>query len=400
MLVLAAVILAALLTGCGAEREVSPIEPVPSSQDVDSPRLGVRGVTPLSFGPGEKGSPSWSPGGERIAFVVDGYISDKSLSSESAKRRTTRDLGAERMAWPASGEELVILGDGSPSGEGEERGDTHPLYVTRGAGDLDVERLTEDALAISSSPGGGTPVAALRSGAHESRISAVEAGEADLEAYPEPIEGRVTEVSVSPGGDRALATVALPPEDSSGPERYEIHAFDLEDGTHEVVTRLEEGREVFGAPQQTSNGIYYVAGRRETGQDQEEIRYSLYRLPEGSSSPEPSSSVGQDFIASSIEASPDGDRLALLGRRDSGSAINLYVLDLSEESLYAATSNENMEIQTGADSLDWSPDGDSVAVVARSSVSEPRVYNGSASSLLEDFYNLYEVPVSNLRERE
>ena len=44
------------------------------------------------------------------------------------------------------------------------------------------------------------------------------------------------------------------------------------------------------------------------------------------------------------------------------------------------TVNEDMEIKTGPDDLAWSPDGESIAIVA----------------LLEDFYNLYEVPVEGL----
>lgn len=88
----------------------------------------------------------------------------------------------------------------------------------------------------------------------------------------------------------------------------------------------------------------------------------------------------------------------MLGRRNSGSSTNLYILDLEEGRLSSATVNENMDIRTGADSMDFSSDGESVAIVARSSISGPRVYSGSASSLLANFYNLYEVPVYDLGE--
>lgn len=385
----------ALLAGCGAEREVSSIEPVPSSREVNNPELGPPAVDPLSFGPGEKDSPSWSPSGERVAFIVDGYVSDKALSSENATRRTTRDLGAKRVTWPASGEDLVILGEGVPSQYPGEH-DTHPLYVTRSdEGQLKIERLAERALAMSDSAGGEPLVAALESGPYESRVFRVDPEERELESYPDPIEGRVEEISVAPGGERALATVVAPGTESS--ERYEIHALDLRTGETERLARLGPGVEIFGAPQQTAGGIYYVAGEREESQEGD-IQYSLYNLPEGSGSPEPASGVGQDFLASSIEVSPDGSRLALLGRRDSGSATNLYVLDLSDGSLYSATANENMEIRSGVDSLDWRPDGESVAIIARSDISGPRVYEGSASNLLATFYNLYEISVVDLRE--
>lgn len=397
---LLAILAAGSLAGCGAEREISSIEPVPSSREVNNPELGPPAVDPLSFGPGEKDSPSWSPSGERIAFIVDGYVSDKSLSSETTTRRTTRDLGAKRVTWPASGEELVILGEGVPSGASDEDHDTHPLYVTRsGEGQLKIERLSENALAMSDPSGSEPLVAALESGPYESRISTVKAGERQLETYPKPLEGRVEEISVSPDGSRALVAAVAP--GSGGSERYELHTFDLETGEGERVARLGPGMEMFGSPQQTSSGIYYVAGEREGGRDltqDSDIRYSLYHLPEGSAAPKPASGVGQDFLASSIKASPDGASLALLGRRDSGSATNLYVLDLSDGSLDSATANENMEIRTGVDSLDWRPDGESVAIVARSDISGPRVYNGSASTLLATFYNLYEVPVAELRE--
>jgi hypothetical protein len=53
-----------------------------------------------------------------------------------------------------------------------------------------------------------------------------------------------------------------------------------------------------------------------------------------------------------------------------------------------------MEIKTGPGDLAWSPDGKSVAIVARGIFSEePRVRAAPKEALLEDFYNLYEVPV-------
>lgn len=391
---------AALLAGCGQEREASPIEPVPPSQEVNNPELGPPAVDPLTFGPGEKDSPIWSASGERVAFIVDGYVSEKSLSSESYTRRTTRELGAERVTWAASGEDLMILGEGVPSAPDNEDRETHPLYITRSdEGELKIERLAEGALAMGSPTDHDPLVVALESEPYESEISTVKPETGELDAYPEPIEGRVTELSVTPGGDRALATALVP--DESGSERYEIHAFDLQSGESERVARLDKGLEVFGAPQQTANGVYYVSGEAEGGgpQTQEsDIRYALYHIPEGSSSPGQASGVGQDFVAQSIKVSPDGGRLALLGRRDSGSATNLYVLDLQDESLYSATSNENMETKTGVDSLAWSPDGESVTIVARNDISEPRVYQGSADTLLANFYNLYEIPVDDLRE--
>jgi Tol biopolymer transport system component len=106
--------------------------------------------------------------------------------------------------------------------------------------------------------------------------------------------------------------------------------------------------------------------------------------------------VGKDFVAASIRVSPDGGRLAVIGRLNPQSPINLYVLDLAAEELEALTTNEDMEIKTGQDDLAWSPSGKSVVIVARGALSgEPIVHAAPASTLLEDFYNLYEVPVED-----
>lgn len=400
LVALAILLLTTTLSGCGRGTEVSPIEPAAPSRDVNNPDLGSPAVDPLSFGPGDKGSPSWSPSGEAVAFIVDGYVSERSLASGSYTRRTTRDLGAERVTWLASGEDLAILGESTNPNPDDEDADTHPLYVTRGGEvQLEVESLADNALAMTAPTDHDPLVVALKSGEYESEISTVRPDTGELEAYPEPIDGRVTELSVTPDAERVFATVVA--SSDSGPEQYEIHELDLESGESERLARLPRGQEIFGAPQQTDNGVYYVVGERGDGvsaNGEGEVRYTLYRLSGDSSSPGPASVVGRDFIASSIKASPNGGRLALLGRRDSASATNLYVLDLSDGSLYAATTNENMEIKTDVDGLEWSPDGESVTIVAHNDLAEPRVYNGSADTLLAPFYNLYEIPVNDLRE--
>jgi WD40 repeat protein len=105
--------------------------------------------------------------------------------------------------------------------------------------------------------------------------------------------------------------------------------------------------------------------------------------------------VGADFVASSIRVSPDDDRLAVIGRLNPKSPINLYVLDLTAKKLEAITANEDMEIKTDPDDLAWSPDGENVAIIARGTPStEPEVRTEPANRILRDFYNLYEIPVS------
>ena len=99
-------------------------------------------------------------------------------------------------------------------------------------------------------------------------------------------------------------------------------------------------------------------------------------------------------MAASIRVSPDGKRLAVIGRLNPTSPTNLYVLDPLAKNLTIVTTNEDMEIKTGPDDLAWSPGGTSVAVIARGTPStEPEVRPDPADRLLRDFYNLYEIPV-------
>jgi len=105
--------------------------------------------------------------------------------------------------------------------------------------------------------------------------------------------------------------------------------------------------------------------------------------------------VGEDFVAGGARVSPEGDRLAVVGRLNPKSPLNLYVLNLTTGNLDAVTTNEDMEIKTGPDDLAWSPAGTSVAIVARGDSSgEPEVRAAPADELLDAFYNLYEVPIT------
>jgi TolB protein len=118
-------------------------------------------------------------------------------------------------------------------------------------------------------------------------------------------------------------------------------------------------------------------------------------MPADGDAPEPAPGVGEDFVASSIRVSPDDDRLAVIGRLNPKSPANLYVLDPAAKKLEAITANEDMEIKTDPDDLAWSPDGSNVAIIARGTPStEPEVRTEPAVRLLRDFYNLYEIPVS------
>jgi TolB protein len=175
-----------------------------------------------------------------------------------------------------------------------------------------------------------------------------------------------------------------------------LHVFDLRKGKGREITRLDGNQEILGTPQWTGQYVYFVAGVKNTPVDRDgsEPIYEIYRVPEEGGAPEPAPSVGEDFVAASIRVSPDGERLAVIGRLNPNSPTNLYVLDPFAKDLTAVTMNEDMEIKTGPDDLAWSPGGESVAVIARGTPStEPEVRAAPADRLLRDFYNLYEIPV-------
>jgi Tol biopolymer transport system component len=377
---------AVLVAGCApAEEEISIAPLVPAAGRVD-PGLGP-GTRALSTGPGYKGSPSWSPGGDRIAFTVDGYVVDRPAHSEDPRHSTTRDFTAQDAEW-ISEDALMILGAASPS-ETEEAPSS--LYRARAEGDsLELERAEEEVSAIS--PGKGGLILARGRGAFESGL-ALTRGNGDVRRlYYESIEGGVASLSVSPDGDQAVLSVR-PPGDL---QTSRLQVFDLRKGRVREITRLEGNREILGTPQWTGRYLYFVAGVKNTPVDRDgsEPLYEIFRVPEEGGAPEPAPGVGEDFVAASIRVSPDGERLAVIGRLNPKAPTNLYVLDPLAEDLTAVTTNEDMEIKTGPDDLAWSPGGESVVVIARGTPStEPEVRAAPAVRLLEDFYNLYEIPV-------
>jgi Tol biopolymer transport system component len=380
---LAAVVL--LFAGCMPADEEESIPPLSASEGRADPGLGP-GTHALSSGPGYKGSPSWSPRGDRIAFTIDGYVADKPLDSGALRRWMEGNIVAEDAEW-TSESSLAIFGSSPAAGT-----DEWSLYRTRSDEDSpDAEEVATEVLAMSPGPEGEGLIAALETGSHESELALMRSNGTMDRLDTRPIEGRVTGISLSP--DRRRAALAVRPPGDRGPS--ELHVLDLREGGHRRVTRLRQDLEVLGAPQWTTRGICYVAGKEErpAGGSSTPL-YDLYLLPPGSDTPEHMPGVGEEFIASSVRVSPDGERLAVIGRLNPNSPINLYVLDLEAEDLEAVTSNEDMEIKTGPDDLAWSPDGESVAIVARGALSdEPRVRAAPADTLLEDFYNLYEVPV-------
>lgn len=382
------------LAGCGHPIQQLPIQPGSSGHGERGFGLGP-GVRPLSFGPGDKSSPAWSRSGDNIAFVVDGYVAKKTLGSRELRRQTTKNFGAEQVAWLPSGKALTILGTGlssnsTPGSTSSDGKNPKSLYLTHSGTELlEIEKAADDVLSMDGSPGGVGLVVAMKSGPSQSSLALLDERGTLKVAHKARVEGEITGVSLSPDGKNAVLATQYR-------RRCRLYTFSFADKVFRRIADLRTGMEVLGSPQWTSSGIYYVAGKPTKTGNGRTSPYHLYQVSASSGNekrPSLASSAGEDFAASSIQASPDGRRLAVIGRRSSGSSTNLYLLDPSISSLKPLTTNENMEIETGAGDLAWSPDGKHVAIVARGTLQGPEVYSAPANSLLKAFYNLYEVPV-------
>ena len=252
-----------------------------------------------------------------------------------------------------------------------------------------MEEIVEDVLAMAPGPERENVVLALDARDGESAISLLRSGRMER-VYTGTVPGTVTAASTSPDGDGVALAVRAPGDDAPG----SLHVFDLRSGEDRKILDLEDGRGILGAPQWTDRGIYFVAGAMSPSADEGEPLYDLFRASPEPGKPEPAPGIGEDFVAGGIRVSPEGDRLAVVGRLNPKSPLNLYVLDLASGTLDAVTTNEDMEIRTGPDDLAWSPSGTSVAIVARGApAGEPEVRAAPADELLDAFYNLYEIPV-------
>ena len=389
------------LTGCGHPTgETGERETIPPASAALGKDLGLgSGVSPLSFGPGDKGSPRISPSGERVAFVLDGYVAEKPLRTRSLPRDTAISTGAEHVEWLPD-ESLAAL---RPEVGTKARS---TLLGAQPGESSEARKLLDGGLATCSPPTGEAVVAAVvadsRTGSPgerpESKLTLVRSSEQPAELYPRIVKGAVTGLSISPDGREAALAVRRNSEDV-GVEgvRLEVHTYRFSEGQPRRVARLTKGQEILGAPQWTAQGIHFVAGEADDPETRDaSVPHYLYRVRRGSETPEPVRGVGEDFVVASAIASPDGDRLAVVGRRNPGAPTNLYILDLTSDTLEAATTNQNMEIKTNPRDLAWSPDGRFVILVARGALSGPKVYDAPASTLSSAFYNLYEVPVTNL----
>jgi dipeptidyl aminopeptidase/acylaminoacyl peptidase len=402
-----ALALTPIFAGCGLIGDTREGETIPPASARPATDLGLGpGVRPLSFGPGVKGSPRVSPSGEKVAFVLDGYVAEKPLYAQTSLPRTASDFGAGHAEW-LTDEGMAILTRQDEAGAGDARTPLAPssLFDVRpdsssSDGSSDVARSIEKVTAVGAVPGGGA-VAAVAVAPESpgeptsSRLVLLQGSEKPASVYLRSIKGFVTGLSISPDGRRAVMAVQ---RDAGGEGRFEVQTYEFSEGRPNRVARLPEGTEILGAPQWTRGGIHFVSGKAiySATDDRNPADYDLYRVPAGSGVPEQVRGIGEDFVAASIKVSPNGQRLAVVGRRNLGSPTNLYVLDLASNTLEGATANENMEVKTNPLDLAWSPDGNHVILVARGALSGPEVYDAPAQTLSSAFYNLYEVPVTDL----
>src|SRR5215217_7382359 len=250
------------------DRETS-IPPLSAAGEQVDPGLGPE-AQPLSSGPGYKGSPSWSPQGDRIAFTVDGYVVDKPLDAGGARRWTTRDVVAEDVEW-TSESSLAIFGAANPLAGTDGRS----VYRVRSEqGSLGVKEIATKVLAMSPGPGGESMIVVRKTGPYGSSLVLMHDNGVIDRIYTSTIEGRVTGISLSPDGRKAALAVRTPGD------LFELHTFDLRGGAHQKIARLNAGLEIFGTPQWTKRGICYVVGKEETsGVESAVPLYDLYSIP-------------------------------------------------------------------------------------------------------------------------
>ena len=403
-----ALALVPVFAGCGLIGDAREGETIPPASAKTATDVGLGpGVRPLSFGPGDKGSPRVSPSSEKVAFVLDGYVAEKPLYAQTSLPRTASDFGAGHAEW-LSDESIAILTRQDEAGDEGTRTPPTPssLFDARpdsspSDGSSDIARSIENVTAVGGVPDGGAvaAVAVTPESLEEptsSRLVLLRDSEKPASVYLRSIKGTVTGLSISPDGRGAVMAVR---RNTGGEEvKFEVQTYDFSEGRASRVARLPEGTEILGAPQWTRRGIHFVAGEvtYPAADDRNPANYDLYRVPAGSSTPEQVRGIGEDFVAASIRVSPDGRHLAVVGRRNPGSPTNLYVLDLASDTLEVATTNENMEVKTNPLDLAWYPDGNHVILVARGALSGPEVYDAPAQTLSSAFYNLYEVPVTDL----
>lgn len=376
-----------VLNGCGPPASESIIPALPAEQQGTDIGLSP-GIRPLSSGPGDKSSPSWSPEGNRIAYVQDGYVVEKPLFTQDSRRQTTKDLGAEKVEWASSSPQvLAILGpDKTPESSIQDNETMKAIYQTLPGREASLKQIAGNIETMSSNSRGNQVIAAATSPSSQNELLLIQEDKEPVKIPLNDVKGRITGISASSDGQQVILAAQ---DTQDGMSSFTIYSFSFLSGKAQQLVQLPPGWKVLGSPQWTSKGIYYLAGKVQNSTDI--TAYALYRL--AGNATESIAAMGEDFVVSSVQASPSGDRIAIVGRRSPASSTNLYILDLVSSMVTPVTKNDSMEIKTAPDDIKWSPDERYIAIVARGNTSQPRVYSASAASLITDFYNIYQVPV-------
>ena len=206
-----ALALVPVFAGCGLIGDTREGETIPPASAETATDLGLGpGVRPLSFGPGDKGSPRVSPSGEKVAFVLDGYVAEKPLYAQTFLPRTASDFDASHAEW-LTDEGIAILTRQDDAGDRSARALPTPssLFDIRpdsssSNGSSDVARSIENVTAVGGVPDGGA-VAAVAVAPESlgestsSRLVLLRGSNKSASVYLRSIKGSVTGLSISPG---------------------------------------------------------------------------------------------------------------------------------------------------------------------------------------------------------
>src|ERR671932_1286010 len=234
-------------TGCGLlskdTQEVVVIPPTPVGLTAGF-SLGS-GVRTLSFGPGNKSSPRVSPSGDRVAFILDGYVFEKPLYTQDFRRRTASDFGAESAEWLPDGSLAVSASKSETKNRGAET--TTPalssLFVAPADDSSNIRKFDERIGATGAAPGSQAVFATVVTSSTteypeeplRSRPLLLWGSEEPTKVYLENIEGYVTGLSVSPDGSQLVLAVRRDEmgsqySEDQGTSRYEIQVYRFSEG--------------------------------------------------------------------------------------------------------------------------------------------------------------------------